>query len=156
MKKHTKIVLSGLTVVGLIVAAASYAGGEYCRYGGGITERISQSLQLNEQQEEQLDIIALKMRKMKREHHQKHQQGRKQLVALLDAEQLDQGKALALYQKKHREMEVKAPEIISVMAEFTDTLSAEQKQKIKEFIEQGPRFGGHFRPGRDKGWHGQW
>jgi Spy/CpxP family protein refolding chaperone len=147
MKKATKVVLVSLVGLGIIGGAAAYAGSKgRCGFGHGyghgghrmgshMLEHISDRMDLSAEQEEKLDDVFDEVRQMRREIMRDRKENVQEIVGLLDAEKLDQDKALAMFNDKTDTMKQHAPEIIAAMAEFSDSLTPEQKQQVRAMME---------------------
>ncbi len=153
MKKATKVVLVSLVGLGIVGGAAAYAGSKgRCgfghgyghgghRMGGHMLEHISDRMDLSVEQEEKLDNVFDEVRQMRREIMRDRKENMQDIVSLLDAEKLDQDKVLALFNEKTDTVKQHAPEIVAAMAEFSDSLTPEQKQHVREMMER--RFDHH-------------
>ncbi len=164
MNKSTKIAISGILGAALLGGAAvahnrggspmgaGYdGGGHHGGYfgghpGGHFIERLSEQLELTAEQETQLDAAMDKMRELRRETRRQRRETRNNMLALLESPSLDQEKALELVTSNVRIMEQRAPDVITAIASFTDSLTPEQKRQVGEWFEQrmashGPRRG---------------
>ena len=152
MKKSTKMITAAVLSVGLVGGVAAYSGS--CNKGFGhwrgdpeqraemIVERITDKLDLNAEQIAKLETLKndlLSLRKEMRENRSKH---REELMALITAPQLDRDKALFMLKEKTQTVEERAPQVIAVIAEFSDSLTPEQKQELAETMEK--RFHGRW------------
>jgi Spy/CpxP family protein refolding chaperone len=75
-------------------------------------------------------------------HKEKKTQKRTALLSLLDTPALDQAQALHLLNSRAEERKAKAPEMIATIATFTNSLSNEQRAKLKETLQHFPRHRG--------------
>ncbi len=150
MKKVTKVVLVSLAGLGIVGGAAAYAGskggcgfghGPGHRMGGHMVERVSDKLDLTVEQEGKLDNVFLEMRQMRRDVMRDRKDNMQEVMSLLDAPSLDQEKALAMFNDKADAIKQHAPEIVAAMADFSDSLSPEQKQQAQEMMQH--RFDRH-------------
>ncbi len=156
MTKTSKIVIGALISVVTLGGLVSYAspGSHFGKFGGMnekkaafIIERISSKLDLNDLQKQ--NLVALKdVLKAKRENHQQDNQ-REELKNLLSAPVLDETKVLAMVEAKALKIQQVAPTIVSAIANFTNSLNAEQRS---EMISMADNFKKH-RGGRFSGRH---
>jgi Spy/CpxP family protein refolding chaperone len=102
-------------------------------------KRMTYKLDLNDAQVANLKAVQQLFANYRKE---KKAQKDSKLLALLDAPTLDQAQALHILQTRAEERKVEAPEIIAAIATFTDSLSNEQRAKLKEILQRSPRHGG--------------
>lgn len=155
MTKTSKIVIGALISVVTLGGLVSYAspGKHFGKFGGMnenkaefIIERISSKLELNDVQKQ--NLIALKdTLKAQRDNHKQDNQ-REELKTLLSAPVLDETKVLAMVEAKASKIQQVAPSIVSAIANFTNSLSDEQRSEMISFADnfkkhRGGRFGGH-------------
>ena len=157
MRKISKIILGTVVVVSAVGTFRIFAGENAgCYFGphggpfasgimaGRIAERISTELDLTAEQKGNLDALIEEVVSIRQQAMATREQRKDELLALLEAPVLDQAKVLALVSEKAARVEAKAPEVISVIAEFTDSLTAEQKTELEDRIKRG--FGHGMRP----------
>ncbi len=165
MTKSKKIILASVLSVLTLGGFAAYAGGgENCGFGKHgfagmhnfdpakrgefMVKRMTHKLDLNQAQVANLKAI---QRLFANHHKEKKAKKGGGLLSLLDAPSLDQAQALHIIQSRSEERKAKAPEMIAAVAAFTDSLSNEQRAKLKEALQHFPRrggFGGSFRGGQ--------
>lgn len=151
MKRSSKIILTTAilaTTAAGVVAVAGSDRGFYRHYGQGfathISERVSSELELNESQQSNLQSLIDTVMEKRGNFKENRSERKAELLAMLDSETLDQGKINALLTQKTQAVESAAPEMISAIAQFTDSLSAEQRAELKEKL--GSRM--NFKPWR--------
>ena len=145
MKKSTKLITSILVGLGIIGSAAAFHKPRWCSHGPGhwqsehhaeqIVERISERLDLNEEQTAKLNQLKDRLAVLREGFRQDREQHRAQLMELISAPELDQQQVLDMIRQRISAMEQKAPELIAAIADFHASLDLEQKQKVKEFLE---------------------
>jgi len=156
MRKFNKIMIAGLLSASLLggVALAHNRSGGFMgpshfgpSHGAHFIEHLGNQLNLSVDQEAKLDALMETMHKLRRDTRKERRENNKQMAVLLDSQTLNQQKALELFTQNFTKMEQRAPEVIAAIAAFTDTLTAEQKQQIKEWFEHrmhargsGPRW----------------
>lgn len=155
MTKTKKIIIGALISVVTLGGLISYASPSH-HFGkfGGMSEkkaefiinRISSKLDLNDIQKQ--NLVALKDTiKEQRELNQQNDP-REELTKLLSTPVLDETKVLSLMENRMTQMHLAAPTVISAIANFTNSLSDEQRAEIKNFADKfakhrGGRFGKH-------------
>ncbi len=144
MKRSTKIISTVVLSLGLIgvVTACGHRG--WCGHGpehwhagdhaDKIVEKISDRLELTTDQTAMLSEVQNRFRALKDEMQGQRSAHKQELLTLLAAPQLDRQKAMGMVVSRLRSIEQQAPEIIAVVADFSDSLSPNQKQQVEEFI----------------------
>ncbi|MDQ7017257.1 MAG: Spy/CpxP family protein refolding chaperone [Gammaproteobacteria bacterium] len=152
MSKRSKILLA--SVIGLVTLGSFTAfAGEKCGFGKHgfspekraefILKRVTGKLDLNETQVSKLKAVQAQFIQQHKERHDR----RDELLSLLDTPELDQTKALSFVQQRGEMMKQKAPQMIALMADFSNSLSHEQRGELKQMIKKfsGRGFARHFR-----------
>lgn len=136
MKKVTKIIIGAVTSLGLLVGAGAYAGKNYMKgmKGDFIIYKLEKELDLSTEQIEKLKDIQ-NYAKTKRAAHN-HKETKAKAVEMLKSPSLDQTQVMSMIEEKMQTMRDSAPEMISKIAEFTDSLSDTQRAEMMEMIEQ--------------------
>lgn len=98
-----------------------------------ILKHITSQLELNETQVAKLKAV---QQQFAAQHRAMKLKYRDQFLSLLDAPKLNQSQALSLLQSRGEQMQKNAPEMIAAIAEFTDSLSNEQRAKLKQMLKQ--------------------
>jgi len=141
---RTKKVIAGIlfsvvTLGGLVAIAGP---GHHGKFGGMnaekaefIVSRISHKLDLNEVQEQHLDNLKDTMLNLKAERTEKRNP-RELVKAMLADPVLDEATVLNLIQERTNRINQKAPQVVSALADFTNSLSDEQRAEIIETVEK--------------------
>src|SRR5688572_4025830 len=147
-KLNLRKILSVAGLGSLVLITAAFAGGG-CRFGSPekraqfIIDRISGELELNTAQEAKLGEIKDEILAARKEHREERQGMVKQLIALVEAPELDKKGVQDLIAKKRDHVDRVSPKIIALVAEFHKTLTAEQRklagEKIAYFVERRHR-----------------
>ena len=95
-----------------------------------IKEEIDDRLDLTDSQNIELDALADQLVILYKERKAVKNSQKTIARELFTSPTMDQTKALALVTEHTQFVSQKAPEVISAVAQFTDSLSAEQKQQI--------------------------
>ncbi len=153
MKTSTKIITAAVLSVGLVGGVAAFGGhcpkGDGHGYGHGheqraerMVERIAGKLDLNQEQIAKLDKLKEDLLSLRTEMRENRSQHKQELMALITAPTLDQDKVLNMLKEKTQAEEQRAPEMIAAIANFSDSLTVEQKQELAETLEK--RFHGRW------------
>lgn len=137
MNAPKKLLVAALAAVG--IAAAS--GVAIAERGDGhrgerMLERVSERLELDDNQRAALATLAEAMRETRELMRGADGDLRAQAESLVTAETFDQGAALGLIQERTAALDAQAPELVAAAAAFLDGLDAEQKADIAEFLEK--------------------
>ncbi len=151
MTKTKKIVMGTLFSILTLGGLASYAAsGERL---SGMTEekaefimnRVSSKLELTDVQKQSL--VALKDTLLAQKEIYKKSNPRKAILELLSEPVLDETKILALMNERTTQLHLAAPIMVSAIADFTNSLNAEQRTKIQDIASEfgeGKHRGGFF------------
>ncbi len=141
-----------LIIVLIVVALIALAGGGlawakhrgYCRNGGAewIQNRISSRLELNETQRERLSTLGGTLIGLRDQWLETRSQGQGELLELLETPSLDRERAASLLDTRHRAWQEQSQELVAAFADFSDSLSTEQRERLRGLIE------------KRRGWHG--
>ena len=145
MKKSKKLIIGSLIAITLGTVGALAAGGAEHRWGHGgdranmIAERMmkhaTEALDLTQEQQAYLEILQQKVIALKTEGMKGKFATRKIVMEQLSQPTLDQAQIMSMVQEQLRSAEEKAPAVIAALAQFSDSLTMEQKNIIKEKIE---------------------
>lgn len=152
MTKTKKFIIGTLfsvvTLGGLVVYATPSE--HFARFGKMsdhkvefIINRVSSKLDLNEVQKQNLIALKDTVREQRKLHKPKNP--RQELINLLSVPVLDETKILTLIEARTTEFNLAAPTVVTAIANFTNSLSNEQRQKMINIINNfSKRRGGHF------------
>lgn len=147
MKTPTKIIAA--VVVALAIGTTGYAvagkhmradHAEHADYAVGF---IAKKLNLDTTQEQALDALKDQMLVAKETMHGDMETSKADARSLIESETFDKAKALDLVTSKTSTVNAVAPELVAALGNFLDTLDAEQKAEILEFMDshKGKRGG---------------
>ncbi|MFV0680774.1 Spy/CpxP family protein refolding chaperone [Ottowia sp.] len=110
---------------------------------GKMVERIAGKLDLNAEQKTKLTTLGEKLH-AQRQALRGQTDPRAEVKALFASDKFDRAKAQALVQQKTDIVRTGSPEVIAALGDFYDSLTPEQQQKVREFMERrrGWRRGG--------------
>ncbi len=161
MRKRSIILVATFLSLGLIGSATAYyrhhGGYDHDRSGSHFTKYIKQNLTeklaLNETQKVELDqwtqSLTTTLMAGRKSFKEQRIVGLNEIFSLLEADKFDQEKALNLVQERLSMVESHAEEMISSAAGFTDSLTGEQRGRLKEIIEQRMSKRHHYRDNQE-------
>ncbi len=143
--KKTLIGLFGASI--LVGGLTACSGGHYHRHGpmdaermaevrGKVLERVGSKLDLNEAQKLKLATLADKLQAQRAAFVGQAGDPRAEVQALVAGEKFDRARAQALLDGKLRAVQTGSPEVLTAMADFYDSLNAEQQQKVRDFMQR--------------------
>lgn len=148
MKTPTKIIAA--VVVVLSIGTASYAvaakhkRGDHAEHADYAVGFIAKKLNLDATQEQALDALKDQMLVARNTMRSDMETTKADARSLIEADSFDQAKALDMVTNKTSTVDSIAPELVTALGNFLDTLDAEQKAEILDFMES------HNKRGR---WH---
>lgn len=139
MKKSTKIISATVLTLGVAGGVAAYKGdGRFSERGWHRGEhfisQVRDELDLTPEQTEALQAIRDQIWDIRQSVKQDHEAKTQALLALIDGDAFDQGRALELVTQKTELVDQYAPQVIASVASFYDGLSAEQKAEVREHV----------------------
>jgi protein CpxP len=144
MKLSTRIITAVLLIVG--ASGAVYAFNKHGDWGMTaqekaefVTERVTKKLELDDEQKQNFASLADLVSGIVTEARADRKAQMEEIAGLLKEPSFNQARALELVQQKTGMVNEKAPLVISSLAVFLDSLSAEQKDKLQEFIQHHHR-----------------
>lgn len=145
MKKVTKIVIGTVASLGLLIGAGAYAGKHFMKgmKGDFMIYKLEKELDLSTEQVDRLKNIQ-SYAKAKHEAHD-HKAGKAKMIEMLKSPTLDQAEVMNMLNQKMQTIQDSAPEMISKIAEFTDSLDTEQRAEMLEMVEKFSGRMGHHR-----------
>lgn len=149
--QHSLIVLTGVTVVlGSLTACGSrhdHAHGwseeRITEVRGKAVTRISQKLALDATQKQKLELLADEALAARKAMRGTNADPREALKTIIAGEKFDRTKAQQLVTEKTGAAQQQSPKLIEAMANFYDSLNAEQQQQVRALLD------------KRKGWFGR-
>ena len=139
MKLSTRIVTAALLIAGS--SGVVYALGKHADWGMTpaekvefVSDRVSKKLELDGSQRDSFEKLAESVAGVMQQVRPSPEQRRDEILQLLQEPTLDQAKLLEMVQQRTRAIDEKAPEVVARLAVFLDSLNAEQRQKLQEFV----------------------
>ena len=145
MKKVTKIVIGSVTAIAIAIGVSGFAMAKHHGgMGGYMMYKLEKQLDLNGIQKTNLSAIKSYVEtKHKNNPHEAH---KNMIKEMLSQPNLDQQKIMVMIEDKMQEMRTNAPEMITKVAAFTDSLTPEQRTELVEMMDKRS-FGRHHRGG---------
>lgn len=142
----TFLIISVLVIAVLAAGGIAFAknkgvcGGPEGR-ANWMMERISKRLELDELQRGKLEDLRDALLSMREKFVDARKQGREAAADLLSVPVLDRGRAQALFDERHTAISAYSQELINAFADFSDSLNAEQRSALVEWLNK-PRHHG--------------
>ena len=154
MRKRNKILLATVLSLGLIGTVTAYMGNHK---GAHMVEhfkaKLTKKLDLNTDQVSKLDLVAQNMMQVRQDFKQSRSGTMRDVMQLLDAQTLDQTRALQMVRERTQQVEQNASTMIASIATFTDSLNPEQKSQLKQMVEKRMQ---HRKERMEKHRHKKW
>jgi Spy/CpxP family protein refolding chaperone len=99
---------------------------ESAQFRGKMVDRVSSKLDLNEDQKKRLTALADKL------HEQR--------AAMMGQSKDPRAEPQTLLSEKTAAIQARSPEVIAALADFYDSLTPAQQQKVREFMQQRGRW----------------
>jgi Spy/CpxP family protein refolding chaperone len=153
MKLSTRIITAVLLIAGS--SGVVYAFGKHNDWGmlpeekiEFVTDRVTSKLDLDSQQQENFSRLAQTVAQLMLDAKATREQQVNEIGALLQDPNFNQARALEFVQQKTQLINENAPLVITSLAVFLDSLNAEQKQQLQDFIQHHRRH--HRHQGNDQ------
>jgi hypothetical protein len=108
-----------------------------------IGDRVAKKLALNAGQRQNFDTLAQLVVQIVADARAGREAQLEEIGRLLEEPSFNQARALEIVRQKTALVEDKAPLVVSSLAVFLDSLNAEQKQQLREFVEHRHRHHRH-------------
>ena len=134
VKKGLYVLLIGILIsgVGLFSGCRRHSHGHKAEF---MVDYISETLDLNESQQTQLEQIKDEVMTKARQMHADKESMHEELVAQLRSEEIDQVRVKAVIAERRAHMDEIIDLVVVRLAEFHKTLTPEQKEKLIAKIE---------------------
>ncbi len=150
MKRSTKIITAVALTLGIAGGAAAigkHQFGDPEKRAAKVAAYIAYELELDETQKQALDVLKTQMMAARQTVKADKSAMKQEALGLINADTFDRAKALDMINSKVLVVNEQAPDMINALGDFLDTLNAEQKAEIAEFVQE--RRGHHGRKHRD-------
>lgn len=146
MKRSTKIITAvvlSLGIAGGAAAVGKHRFGDPAKRASFMVSYVSEELALDSTQKQALTVLKDEVMAARESMRGQISGVHEQAGALIAAETFDRAGALQLINSKTAAVNSVAPEVVTALGNFLDTLDAGQKAEIVEFMQQ--RRGRHHR-----------
>jgi len=140
MKLSTRIITAVLIIAG--GSGAVYAYSKHGEWGMTpeekvefVTERVTRKLNLDSQQQQRFTELAETVAQIMVDARATKQQHVDEIGDLLQDPSFNQARMMEMVQQKTQMINEKAPLVITSLAVFLDSLNAEQKQQMQDFLQ---------------------
>lgn len=138
MKRSTKVITAVVLTFGIAGGAVAYGKakwGDPEMRAKHVVSYISEELELDAAQSDKLAALKDQVLTTGKQMRSEMKPVRGDLSSLIAAETFDQAKALEMINSKTARINENAPDVIAAMGEFLDSLNADQKAEVLEFME---------------------
>lgn len=151
-QRRIKRTLLGLFGITLVVGSLSACGARHHEYGAQLSpeayaqkrdkmvDRVASRLDLNEDQKKRLATLGDKVYEQRTALVGQTKDPRAEMKALVAGDKFDAERAQALINDKTAALNTKSPEVIAALADFYNSLSAQQQQKVRDYLEGRGRW----------------
>lgn len=101
-----------------------------------VVDRVIGKLDLNDAQKQKLNVLADKMEAQRTAFVGKAADPRAEMQAIVSGDKFDRARAQSLLEEKTRAVQANSPEVITALADFYDSLNAEQQQKVRDLMQR--------------------
>ncbi len=139
MKKSTKITAVIVLALGIATTGGAYAGKkmseQHEKKAAMAVSFIAYKLDLDTTQQQALSALKDQVLTARSTMHEQMGSTQDDVRELVAAETFDQAKALNMLNTKTATVDTLAPELVGALGNFLDSLDAEQKAEILDFME---------------------
>jgi Spy/CpxP family protein refolding chaperone len=107
---------------------------QQAEYRQRVVDRIASRLELNADQKQKLDALAVKLQEQ-RQALRGTADPRSEVRSLVAGDKFDRARAQALVGEKMAAVNAKSPEVIAALGDFYDSLAPAQQAKVRDFME---------------------
>jgi len=140
MKRSIKITLITLITGATLTAGAAYGhryyNGKGCNPADRLTDRISQELELDNTQSAQLETLKQRMLSVKEDMRAQRGEAWQKVAALFEGESMNRKGAQSLVDEKIGSINNLAPQLITEIGDFYDSLSTQQQQRLRDKVSE--------------------
>ena len=136
MKRNTKIILAAVTAITLVSGTFAVAGGGHGRMGERMISKLTDRLELDEQQAAALDSLHLELKETRELMRGDSATQGQWIKDLINADAFDQGAALEMITARTTAMQTQGPDLVAAAAQFFDGLNEVQKQELNELMDR--------------------
>lgn len=142
--KKTLIAFFGATIAlgGLTACSSGYhhrgpmSADKMAEVRGKVVQRVSSKLDLNDAQKQRLNVLADAIQAQRAAWMGSAKDPRAEMQKIVSGGKFDRARAQALVEEKTRAVQAGSPEVINALADFYDSLNADQQQKVRDMMQQ--------------------
>jgi len=144
MKTMTKLtlVITGLLVAGTALVGFGAHSMEPEEHAQWWVKKLTRELELDAVQVEKLETLKETLLQARAEMHENHDAQKDEVIAMLSAPVIDRNQLNEIVSAKTQRVSMIAPEIITVFADFYDSLADAQKQEVVKHVSEKMRHAG--------------
>jgi periplasmic protein CpxP/Spy len=146
--KKSLLTAAGASLILIGLGGCSYSGGHHrstetsrAEFKGKMVERISSKLELNSDQKLKLTALGDKLTEQRAAMQGAKSTQNEQLKPVIQGNVFDKVMAQKLITEKTNAVTNKSPEVISAAADFFDSLTPIQQQKVRDFMSKSRHWG---------------
>lgn len=150
MKTSSKIILTTVITFGLVSGVFAFGAHKFSNMSMQdkaemINHRVSSKLDLNQEQQTKFSDMSLRMVSLVSQAKSQTGDHKELIQGLISDQPLDQAALLEIINTKTSLINQHAPEMVTLLANFVDSLNSDQKAEIKEMMEHKmSRHHGHM------------
>lgn len=114
----------------------------YAQKRDKVVDRVAGKLDLNDDQKKRLAVLGDKVYEQRTALIGQTTDPRGEFKAMLSSEKFDRTRAQSLITEKTTALQTKSPEVIAALADFYDSLNAQQQQKVRDYLDGRHRWFG--------------
>lgn len=146
MKRTTITITAIVLTIGIAGGAAAFGKhkfGDPEKRAAHVVNYISEELSLDSAQQQALNVLKDEMMATRTLMRDQMTPLRQEVETLISEDRFDQDRALELITSKTAIMNKAAPTMVAAFGNFLDSLNAEQKTEVLEFVEHRREHGRH-------------
>ena len=120
---------------------ANMSADDVTKFRGKMIDRVASKLELNDDQKKRLGTVADTFQAQRAGMFESGKEPRAELKTLIAGAKFDRSRAQTLVTEKATLVQTKSPEMITAVADFYDSLTLVQQQKVRDFMEQRGGWG---------------
>lgn len=120
--------------------ATQLSAEEFAQKRDKLVDKVASRLDLNEDQKKRLAVLGDKLYAQRTALVGQTKDPRAEMKALVAGDSFDAERAQALVNEKTAALNAKSPEVIAALADFYNSLSATQQQKVRDYLDGRGRW----------------
>ena len=109
-----------------------------------MVDKVSKELTLNDDQNVKLNALKDELLAARQEMHSKRDETKQAINELLEQPALDRERVLNMVSERTQAVNDKAPQVVSALGDFYDSLTAEQQAKLREEVKERMEHHGKY------------